>query len=48
MYVVLRRDFTETLCNWLVEGGENINSEQEISASTGGNILGDIGKFVDI
>jgi hypothetical protein len=34
------RVFTETLCNWMAEGGENINGEQEMLASTGGNILG--------
>jgi hypothetical protein len=32
----------------MAEGGENINGEQEMSASTGGNILGDIAKYVDI
>jgi hypothetical protein len=32
----------------MAEDGENINDEQEIAASAGGNILGDIGKFVDI
>jgi hypothetical protein len=31
LYVVLRRVFTETLCNWIAEGGENINGEQEMS-----------------
>jgi hypothetical protein len=40
--------FTETLSNWMAEGRENINGEQEMSASAGGNILGVIGKFVDI
>jgi hypothetical protein len=29
-------------------GGENINGEQEMSSSTGGNIPGDIGKIVNI
>jgi hypothetical protein len=42
LYVVLRRVFNETLCNWMAEGGENMNGEQEMSASAGGNILGDI------
>jgi hypothetical protein len=32
----------------MAEGGENINGEQEMSDSAGGNILGDIDKFVDI
>jgi hypothetical protein len=32
----------------MAEGGKNINGEHEMSASAGGNILGDIGKFVDI
>jgi hypothetical protein len=31
----------------MAEGGENINGEQEMSASAGVNILGDIDKFVD-
>jgi hypothetical protein len=39
---------TDTLCNWMAECGENINGEQEMSASAGGNILGDVGKFIDI
>jgi hypothetical protein len=46
--VVLTIFLTETLYNWMAEGGENINGEQEMSASAGGNIFGDIGKFVDI
>jgi hypothetical protein len=44
--VVLRRVYTETVCNWMAEGRENINGEEELSA--GGNILGDIGKCVEI
>jgi hypothetical protein len=32
LYVILRRVFTEMLCNWMAEGGENINGEQEMSA----------------
>jgi hypothetical protein len=32
----------------MAEDGENINVEQEMLDIAGGNILGDIGKFVDI
>jgi hypothetical protein len=48
LYVVLRRVLTVLLCNWMAESGENINGEQEMSASAGSKILGDIGKFIDI